>query len=751
MAEFFDDLETGAHSHAPKDPIWSMDLDDPANEKDILAWLLGELEYLQSKSKDRIDRQRRNLALYKGIQYDTQDTRHDRRDIGASRSNVMKKIVANHLFDLAKNRASRLIKYKPAVAILPTNDEFSDKISAKMTKSLLDHIWYEEHFEDEVSLQCATWAMVMGEVFLFPDWDPQAGDLNPAYKKAKATADQENRKVPLLDENGKQKEDDQGNPIWIDRPIKTGDVKYRIPLPCQVLVERATSWAKANYTIEIETMHVDEARVLYPEAASKIVADEDTQIYDYELMQLRTPRNEVTIYKFMHRRCNFLESGRSIVFTRKEILDNKEFPFTHYDKACVRFTDIDFPGEIHGYSFFEIIKGLTGTYNNLTNMILQNQIMVSRPKWMMPVGAAKLDQLGNDITIVQYKGPTAPQLVQSNPTPAEVFNFRQELKEEFQQIAGISGVSRGEPPPGIKAGVALQFLSEQESERFNELVLKWNTFIKQTAIMTLAVAGDYYDASDERMIRVLGRNNQWMTEFFDVAHLSKDYDVRIQNASALPTSKAARTQTLLDLSERYPNELPGAQVLDLLDLGQSEKFIDIITESIRSAEAENEKLLQIDEAEAAKFEPADYEDHIQHWKIHVRQTQSYSFKNMTPPDKQQNLKDHILITEMMIYNKMQTSPQFAEAVASDPALRLFPVFFVPGNFPPPAAEPPAPEPPMGQPADGPLPVPPGLPVNPALGGEPQELAAPPMPGAEQQLAQEPAIPTAGPTETTGAI
>ena len=144
---------------------------------------------------------------------------------------------------------------------------------------------------------------------------------------------------------------------------------------------------------------------------------------------------------------------------------------------------------LHGVSFFEQIKGLTGTYNNLTNMLIRNAVMVSHPKWFVPAGSVALDRLGNDITIAQYKGPTPPSLAVPPSIPADLFKFRDALKEEFQQISGVFGVSRGEPPAGIKAGVALQFLSEQESERYNELVLKWNEVIRQGAEMTIAEIG----------------------------------------------------------------------------------------------------------------------------------------------------------------------------------------------------------------------------------------------------------------------
>ena len=234
------------------------------------------------------------------------------------------------------------------------------------------------------------------------------------------------------------------------------------------------------------------------------------------------------------------------------------------------------------------------------------------------------------------------------------------------------GVSRGEPPPGIKAGVALQFLAEQENERYNELVLKWNDFIRGVAQMTLSVAGDYYDESDERMVRILGKNNAYMTEFFKASYLDKDYDVRIQNSSALPKSVAARTQTLLDLNERFPNQFGAEQVIDMLDLAQNDKFVDGATVSVRSAEAENEKLAEANRQEEQVLSPEEWEDHVIHWKIHTRQILEYAFKYQTPEDVQQRFKDHVAAHEMFMMEKAKINPLFAQEVQS---LKNFPMFF----------------------------------------------------------------------------
>lgn len=721
----FDDLNDQQYNQQVR-PLYELDLDDPANENNILQWLRGERDYLQEESRDRIRVMRRNLALYKGIQYQELETRIDARDRAADRSQFMRKVVANHLYDLTKNRSSRLVKFRPAVAILPTNDELSDKLAAKSTKMLLDHIWYENDFEGVIQNQLATYAQIMGEVYMFIDWNKDMGDLSPAYVNAKGKA--KDGKIPLLDENGQQVIDPSGNKIFIDKPVRIGDVDYRIKLASDVFLQKKKRWEEVDYCFEVEAVSVDSLRAQYPDKAAKI-KNQDVQVYDYEKMQLVSTKREVLVYTFWHRRSVHMDKGRKIRFIEDCILENEVYPFSHFSLPCVRFTDLDLPGELHGMSFYEQIKGLTGTYNNLTNMLIRNIVMVSHPKWMVPAGSVALDRLGNDITIVQYKGPQPPVLATAQSVPSDVFGFREKLKEEFQQISGVFGVSRGEPPPGIKAGVALQFLSEQESERYNELVLKWNEMIRQVAEMTIAVAGDYYDESDERMIRILGKNNEYMTEFFKVSSLEKDYDIRVQNSSALPKSVAARTQTLLDLSERFPEQFSGEQVIDMLDLAQSDKFVDAATVAVRTAEAENEKLHEVKDADT--MAPVEFENHILHWKIHTREMQQFQFKYKTSKEIQERFKDHVMAHEMLMMDQAAKSQSFAAELQKLP---LFPIFF----NPPPAPMPMAPEaqgmpmPPAPMPEG--LQIPGGLPVNPMVGGEPQMPTLEPTPNLETQMA-----------------
>lgn len=667
----FDANDSQGTYNRPSQPIWKFNLNDEGQKKQIHQWLVAEKNYLEERSIERFENIKRNMARYKGIQYLSQElpNRYTERD-----QNMVKatqKVVINLIKDYTNMKVSRLIKYRPGVAILPTNDEFEDKVGSKLCKYLLDNIWYQERFDGEYILNFVRTVHVMGEACCHVMWDAEAGGTHPEYEQYREAVNG-GQKVVLKDAMGKEQKDASGNPIYVEREIKVGDVVYKTWLPLDYLFEEKDHWSKVDYVFHKEVMNLDDAKLKYGEQDA-LIADNTSQVYDYQRMIDRTLKNEVILWHFYHRDTKGIPGGRYICFTQRGIVRNKATNYKDRELPVTRLTDADYPGELYAHSFIDDIRGTVGAYNNLTNMTLRNALLVSHPKWVFPAGSVRKESLGNDITLVEFKGPQPPQLVVAQSTPSDVFNFRAQLKEETMQNAAISSIARGEPPPGIKAGVALQFLSEQEQERQNEMVMKFNEWILQTAIKTLMRASENYDSSDKRMLRILGKNNKWMSTFFDVKYLTKRYDIRLQNASSLPQSKAARMQTLLDLYEKFPGQITPEQVLDMLDFAQDEKFMNMQTRSVRSAEAENEQILEGVE-EAPINDPQEYEDHITHWKIHVGAMREWNFKNQMLPQHQQAMKDHVLATEMLMVQKMQQSPTFMQQVM---ALDGFPLLYVP--------------------------------------------------------------------------
>lgn len=651
----FDDLDqSSAEMNRDPRPFWAI---SEASDSELLKWLNGEIQFLKDDSSERVDQIKKAIANYKGIQYETQTARsRSSSDISQDNKAKVDKIVVNHLYDLTESHVSRAVKYKPAVEVSPANpEEFSDVVGAKMKKALIDHLWYKTKFREFLFPLLVRDSKVCGEDWLFVLWDAQAGDVHPAYASARRAG---KSSITLED----------GATVSLDRPVMQGDVVYRHVNAGDVFLQKKRCFDEVEYLFWQEIMNVDDLKADYPNLADQIKPEKDEQTYDYETLSLKKTANECVVYNFFHKKTGRLAGGKRVRFIKGLILENQELGLEHGRLPAVRLSDIDIPNERHGVSFFRNVRPLTNIYNNVTNMINRNQILCAHPKWVMPAGACKLEQLGNDITIVQFKGPVAPQLVSMSPTPRESFEFRQQIKEEFQILSGVHGVSRGEPPPGVTAGVAIQFLNEQENERANTFMLKVNSFIVDVADLTIQTASQFYKDSDERMISVAGKSHAWMARRFEQKWLEGDYDVRVANSSALPESKAQRVQNVLDLSERFPGIYSNEQVMEMLDLGQSEKMVDAATMAIRAAEAENEDI----QAGEAVLPPAEYESHIAHWRVHARMFQNPNFKQL-PREIQDSAKDHMMATEMMMFDLGRKNALFQSKVLAE--LDLFPMFY----------------------------------------------------------------------------
>lgn len=684
---FFDNVtEDNYDVNRPDKPIWTINKED---HKALLQWLKGEKDYLVEANRIRFETIKKNLLIYKGIQYTSQETRQDTRERWDDRSRALQKVVVNAVYDVVESRIAKRVKYRPAVSIMPTTDELEDKFGAKECEALIEHIQYREKFADDIINRWVMYTDVMGEAYLFILWDENKGDLHPAYKSLYKDKVEKGEKVQLLGSNGQPELDSTGKPIYVEKEIYIGDVSYELESTLNVLLEKTDDYEKSKYLFRKKLEHVEELRAKYPASAHLIKANNNAEYYDFESGQNKQGKNMSVVYKFYHKRCEFLPKGLEICFTDDAILHVADFPFKHKRLPCVRLTDIDRPGELHGDSIINHIKPLAGLRNTLLNVAVRNNILVGHPKWMMPAGAAKLESLGNDITIVQYKGPVAPQLVTANPSPPELYKLYEDLKMEILQAGQLTGVSHGEPPPGIKAGVALQFLNEQENERFNRPVLKFGAAIEDVAEMTLDVCASKYEPNDERMVQVLGKNNAWYQRVFNIRNLSRKYDIRVQNSTALPREKPARMQTLLELNERFPDKISGDMVLDLMDLAQDKKFMNVTTKSVNVSEWENEQLLKPDtsDEEVEKMDPQEYEDHLTHWRVHAIQARDWNFKYKSGPIEQDRFGSHVMAHEMLMWEKAKLDQGYAAKLA---ALEGWPMFYKP-DLPQPAIPPSAEE------------------------------------------------------------
>lgn len=612
-------------------PFFAIDL---SSEDTVLTWLKQQLTFLKNENQTRLEKVKNNYLRYKGYQYF--NTVYYPRDVLESQRRYTPQMVFPFISDAVDEKTARIMESKPNIVVLPIHDEQSDKVDAKVAKQFLDHISNAQKLDMKFNHTLKN-SYVAGESFMWVRWNPDLGDILPEAE-------------------------------MLGEMIRQGDVEIVKKTAHTVFYERAESWDKVNYCFIIEHDYVEALKRDYPDKADSIKEDAEAKVFNYDKMEAVSTRGMCRKIHFFHKKTKYLPSGYEAVFTQNCILKRGPLSYNHGELPIERLVDIQNDEELSGQSFIDKVKTIASNANNAMNMMIKSLMLMGYPKWFVEAGSIDEQTLNNDISIVKVKGGSRdPKLAQANPVSESALKMFQVLQEQFYRFSKSNSVVRGEPPPGVTASVALQYLSESETRRLNTDVQQFNLFVRNVFEKCLKVAGQYYRPDEQRTMLLLGKDNRWETRPLDVSTLTKPYSLLIQNTSGLSDSKSARTQQLIDLNSAFPNMLPPSQVLEMTGLAQSEKFQDIGSRAVRAAEDENEQMSD----GGTLPQPREWEDHITHWKIHLQEIQAKGFKDKASPEIIDNFRKHIMTHEMMIMDKAMINPLYQQQAAQ---LVGFPIF-----------------------------------------------------------------------------
>lgn len=642
----FDDIDE--LSQKVLKPLWT--IKDFTNEEMVHRWCMDAVDVCEDYYADYFQIQRDNLLVYKGVQWLAQERnlnrQLDRQQILQRRS---PRVVINHIYDYVEQWVSRLTRYRPAVAVYPASSNYEDKNDAKIAKGVLDHIWYNNNIDKQLQFWIRN-VKVFGEAYMWVLWNPQKGDIHPDW----AYAAKQGMRVPVLDSQGQPVVDETtGDPYLVQRCVRIGDVEYVHDAPWHVCDMPCRNREEIDWSYRWYTQDVEYLKAKYPDKADRIKADGTANVFKNERLKISKMKNEVVVYELYHRQHEFLDQGRYIKFIRSNgvVLENTILPYSHGKIPYVYMADIDVPDQIRGMSFIQQIFPITHQINAVASLIYKALVLFAHPKIVAQENSVDISQLLNESTVVFYSGGVPPSLMTQHPVTPELFNYLNKLEELADKISGIFTMSRGTAPSGVRAAKALRVLEEQEDKRSYITAIKYNEQgIVGNAKMTLATAGDYYDDTDGRLLRIVGRDNEYSIRPFKNSNLSKAYDIRIENTTALSQSPAARIEEISEI-----NQIPVApdsvfskgQIVNALDLTASEEFKNVASRAFRCAESENQDLL----AGVPVAEPYPAEDLITHWQTHAQVFQSRDYKASVPPQLKQAFEAHFLATEYLIWNK----------------------------------------------------------------------------------------------------
>ena len=627
----FDDLEQLDYQMAQK-PFFAVDL---KSDDELLKWLNQNLDSVKKEREQYLERAHNNYLRYKGYQY-FNDVYYSRETLGQYKK-YTPQIVLPMISDAIDETTSRLLEMKPSVVTIPVHsDEQKDKIDAKIAKRFLQNVDQAQDIDSKLTKLVRN-SQVVGESFLWVRWNPDLGDVIPGSQKKKKT--------------------DDG--VSVTESLFQGDVDVVNKTANWVFYERADAWKNVNYCWIIELDYTEGLKLEHPKLASLFTDDVGNKYFDYENMEKISTVGKIKKITFYHRKNKFLPQGYEVVYTQRAIIKKGPLSYKHGKLPIVRMVDIENDEEVAGQSQIDKTKSVASAVNNLLNSMVKMFMLAGYAKWFVEKDSVDDQSLNNDINIVKIKqGAKAPQLAQANPVGQSHFAFVEQLKGWFYEFMKSNSIIRGEPPPGVTAGVALQYVSESESRRMRTKVQQFNAVVREVNQQIIDVCAQFYQPEDERTMAVLGKDNRWEKYPLDIESIAKPWNVQVQNTSGLADSKAVRTQQVIDISQAFPGTVPQEQVLEMTGLAQADKFYDVGSAAARAAEDENEWI----QDGKGELDPKVYEDQIVHWKIHVQSIQALGFKQKATPEMQIAMQDHITAHEMLMMEMSVNNPMFGQLI-----------------------------------------------------------------------------------------
>ena len=576
-------------------------------------------------------------------------------------------IYINEMFLLVMQQVSTVVSNELTSQVLPNNDDYNDKVASKFVKMWLDSMSYEMDL-DLKRIQWEIQKKVFGESFVIPVWNPEKGEIHPLAKGI------EEDEIDMLDEDGKKVKDENGNNVKISKYQRIGDIELVNPLPWDVMIDPKTHYEESNWFYWVEYKETEYLKRKYPDIEIKNTGR--TVKYDATAGFAKGADDYTKVYHLYHKSSEFLQEGRHIICTDENVLVNqslKALP-TLLDIQrlnLVRFTDLNVGFGVRGTPIlFRNGRNIVSGYNRLTNQIFNN-LEAESPKVMVhETAGVDVQRMPNGVIGMEWRGNIKPSIETPQTNTNSIFKFREDLKKNIIESGMQTPMVRGDTPNAqLDSFIALQHFEDQRVQLAAPDIKGHIKCIEHLYRFMILIAKDHYDVEDGRLIKIVGRNNQYNLKFFDPENLDKVYDVKITTTGNLANSKAARTQLIMTLKREFPSLMSDEVFIDMLGLSSSDRFQNAITAAVNSAEAENEDMLNGFEAPP----PERYEDLITHWDTHRIPIQSQEYK-LAPDEIKELFERHITATEKLMFDQASESPVFASRLQG---LRQFPMFYSP--------------------------------------------------------------------------
>ena len=337
------------------------------------------------------------------------------------------------------------------------------------------------------------------------------------------------------------------------------------------------------------------------------------------------------------------------------VLDNQDYPYKHYHMT--HFKDMDVPGEFWGRATMQDAIPLQRAWNRAISNIDEFNRVMAKGKGLVPRGS-KLDILpdnthGEWIEYTPVLGHK-PEIMSLKGLPSTYEQTLQHTARSFDDLFSQHEVSRGTNKSDIRSGEMVAILREQDAHGNIPSHAVFEESIEELMARVLQRMQKGY--TNERMLKVVGREGEFEIVAFKGADLRNNTDVSVKRQSTLPDSRVAREATIM---QRFEKELYGdpadpevrRHVMNMLD--------DAVVKDIYSDTQLDESYARyenklIKDPEIDTYLVNDYDDHNIHVREHNHDRKSMEYQKVRIQDPQafgmveSKMSQHIAVHQKFI-------------------------------------------------------------------------------------------------------
>lgn len=519
-------------------------------ERDLANKVRAEVEEIRSSS-NRLSHEgiwMTNIAYcvgYDGVNFNPR-TRQFQQIAKPYAALRRQKIHLNKVLPTLQNRLARLAKNPPKYDVMPESDSPDDKEAARLGIQTLESMWNKLSL-NEKRLGLYMWVQQTGHAYVKVFWDSCAGEM-------------------MMDPESGEIDPETGAPVEGTQEMDfEGEIGVEVTSPFEVFpnpLARSFDEVARSWLIQAKVRPLDYFKEYYPEKG-ELVKEEQPWLLSlqYEARantmnsqgsagtdfqrQIKQSAIEMTKYIAPSRK---YPNGRMIVVANGILLEDKDLPCGMIPFA--KFDDIIIGGKYYSESVTTHLRPLQDYYNDLIRKRSDWTRKMLAGKYKAARGSGiQQESLNDESGEVLYYDPVpnaqgGPEALQIPSIPQYAYAEEDRLIGMFNDVSGISEVSRGQLPSASIPAIGMQLLTEQDDTRIGVMTEQHEHAWARVGKLILKYAQDYW--TYPRKLKVAGRSLSYAVKDVQGSDFKGNTDVVVIKGSTLPGSKTLKRQEILN-------------------------------------------------------------------------------------------------------------------------------------------------------------------------------------------------------------